>query len=181
MKHFLIIALLLGLLLVVACGEEAVEETDGDATEEIEETTAPVEAEVTDYSMAIEVADKLLTAIAEGDRETVMELCFQDISVIADEVGMTEEEQAEAREKQVGELELFELGWDELTSGQATLLEWNNLEVVDTAPATDIPNLFVYMIGVERLVTEDGVEPETVEHSVVVLNHGDRWFAKWPF
>jgi hypothetical protein len=61
------------------------------------------------------------------------------------------------------------------------LLEWNNLEVVDTAPATDIPNLFVYMIGVELLVTEDGVEPETVEHSVAVLNLSDRWFAKWPF
>ena len=132
MKHLLIIALLLGLFLVVACDKEAVEETNGEATEETEEITAPLEAEVTDTTMAIETADKLLTAIAEGDRETVMNLCFQDISVIADEVGLTEEEQAEARAKQVEDLEIFELGWDELTSGRATLLEWSNLAVVDT-------------------------------------------------
>jgi len=185
MRNLLIIALFFGLLFVIACGEEPVEEIDDAATEALEgdaETiAAPVEAEVTDEAMAIEIADKLFTAIGELDRETVMELCFQDISVIAEEMGVSEEEQAASREQQAADLELFELGWAELSKEGTALLEWNNLTVSDTAPAADNSNLIIYMVDVELVAMDDGGEPETMEHFVVIFNLNEMWFAQWPF
>ncbi|MCD4732675.1 hypothetical protein K8R78_00370 [bacterium] len=181
MKHLLTIALLLSLLFVVACGEEPVKEVDDAAIEAIEETALPVEAEVTDEAMAIETADKLFTAVGEMDRETVMELCFQDISVVAGELGLTNEEQVAAREQQAAELELFELGWAELSKDGTALLEWNNLTVTDAAPAEGNPDLIVYMVGVELVAVDDGGEPEMVDHSVVIFNLNEMWFAQWPF
>lgn len=178
--RYWIVSLLLGLLIIsiAGCGDEG---DDPEKTQTESEQT-PRELAEERAPRAVETADELLTALRDGDRAAIEELCFRDIDTVADELGLSAEEIEESRLEQQAQLAAFEAFWnDMILSGAYSLDSWSEPTAAEIAPAEGHPELIVYLTISDLEYTLNGEGLTTEELVIPVFNLGEHWYCQWPF